>query len=268
MQLFLPARVRVAGSERQEKKGGGTSRSITGCGRTLSNVMHFLETHGVPRENIRAFFDDYTARVLGHELVSFDGKTYGKDLRGLPYVADVPVQDDSREYRWNVRKCLRKVPATREDVLVVYLRSHGTSDGMGMTAPNGHHWSCCKYVSLASEVRAGTVLFFAEGCSSCQCLAGCRGMAPFVGRNVLFICSTKGSSTAGTVKDVEILQKSVPTKVGGLLLESLLKRLTERRENMTRIAELVRNDILEDGGIVAIGGTIPNKSLIFRPRRR
>lgn len=93
-------------------------------------------------------------------------------------------------------------------------------------------------------------------------------MAPFVGRNVLFICSTKGSSTAGTVKDVKILGETVSTKVGGLLLESLLDRLAERRENMTRIAELVRDDILEDGGIVAIGGTIPKKSLIFRPRRR
>ena len=92
---------------------------------------------------------------------------------------------------------------------MVYVRSHGVLDrgtlrGVGMTAPNGKHWDYATYVSLVSEVRAGTVLFVIEGCSSCHMLAG-GAMEPLGDRNFLFICSATSPSRLGPGGWVDIL---------------------------------------------------------------
>lgn len=258
------ARSCVSGKPKEQRQ------CLTEYYRMLGNTfhfMHFLETHGVPRQNIRAFFNDAAARKLHHKLRSFDGQTYGKDIMGNPYVADVRVRTRDRAYIWRVWNCLRQVPAGPDDVLIVYVRSHAVSKGKGMTAPNGHHWPYSTFVQLARAVDAGTVLFFIEGCNSCD-LINTAAMEPFAGKNVLCMCSATIRSTAGKSRSVKILKKTVEARVGGLLLPSLLKRLDEPHEDMSEIAHLVLGDIREDRGALAMAGNIPRKSRIFKPPRQ
>ena len=237
--------------------------------RMLGNAFHFmsyLEKHGVDRSQIRAFFYDRMAEDLHHKVKSFDDKVYGKSLSGANYRSDVAVGGRDHTYKSRIRQSLASLQAKEEDVLVVYLRSHGWSGtddkGAGLVAPNGRHWTYEEYVSLVSEVKAGTVLFFIEGCSSCHILRT-MAMEPLRGRNILFLCSATEPSRAGKYRRVNVLGQRVRTRTGGLLLPSLLRRLGEKEQDLTKIAANVLSDIRRDNGVVAVTGSLPRKGDVF-----
>ena len=65
-----------------------STRTFNHWYRMTGNSLHFLDyllQHGVPRENILAFFNDAMARAFGHDFVDWDGGRHGKDEQGNPY---------------------------------------------------------------------------------------------------------------------------------------------------------------------------------------
>ena len=117
--------------------------------RMTGNSLHFLDylvRHGVPRENILAFFNDAVARAFGHEFVDWGGSRRGKDELGNPYVPDVPVTCDSHAYVSDISHSIDELArrVTPNDVLIVYLRSHGYSSnagGLEFVSPHGRRWT-------------------------------------------------------------------------------------------------------------------------------
>ena len=172
-----------------------------------------------------AFFNDAIVRVFGYDFVDWDGNLRGKNEQGEPYLPDVPVTRDSHAYKSDVVYSIELLAdrVSANDVLIVYLRSHGFSSGL--VSPNGSNWSYDVFLDLIYKVSAKTVFMIVEGCKSCRIQAS--ALAKFSRRNFLLLCSSLDSTRDGVVHRVAFPweENHISVRVAGKLLPALLQWL-------------------------------------------
>lgn len=243
--------------------------------RMTANSLHFLGylvRHGVPRENILAFFNDAMARAFGHQFVDWEGKRHGKDQMGNPYVPDVPITCDSHAYKSDVAHSISQLAqrVTQNDVLIVYLRSHGYGSqvgGLGFASPHGRRWDYDTFLNLIAKVPARTVFLIAEGCWSCGIQAS--ALAKFADRHFLLLCSSPNPTRHGAERLIAVprTQGRVRFRVSGELLPVLLEELDGADAPLGAIAQRVAGRLPRAQHHITPGSLFPRRDVVLRPRR-